>query len=219
MGLDTSDPVAYRALILRDEAAFSELYSMNCKWTYKLIVNFLPAKEHKDAPDVHQDTWIKVWNAGPSFRADSSVRTWISRIAINKAYEHTRRERNKSSRTLPLDMINEDNLCCSSRQSPSALYDQKELGSIVSGVMGKIPDHYQKLLYYAYFEGEAPGHTAENAGAKTSTPRVKNLRARKAFRSAWLPGALTYNYPVRSIGEEKPACPAVGASAKARALR
>lgn len=35
------------------------------------------------AEDAFQETFLKAWRAGEQFRGESSIRTWLSRIAIN----------------------------------------------------------------------------------------------------------------------------------------
>jgi RNA polymerase sigma-70 factor (ECF subfamily) len=39
--------------------------------------------DHEDANDIVQDTFVKVWKNLESFRGDSSLFSWIYRIATN----------------------------------------------------------------------------------------------------------------------------------------
>lgn len=48
---------------------------------------------HEDADDLLQEVFLKVWTALPSFRGDSSVSTWVWRIATNEALNFLRREK------------------------------------------------------------------------------------------------------------------------------
>ncbi|MBQ3873511.1 MAG: RNA polymerase sigma factor [Bacteroidales bacterium] len=48
---------------------------------------------HEDADDILQEVFIKVWAALPSFRGDSSMSTWVWRIATNEALNFLRREK------------------------------------------------------------------------------------------------------------------------------
>ena len=47
---------------------------------------------HDDTDDVLQETFLKAWKKINSFRGDSEVRTWLSRIAINEALQHLRKK-------------------------------------------------------------------------------------------------------------------------------
>jgi RNA polymerase sigma-70 factor (ECF subfamily) len=41
-------------------------------------------RDHEDANDVMQNTFMKVWNGLGNFRADSQLFTWLYRIATNE---------------------------------------------------------------------------------------------------------------------------------------
>jgi len=55
-----------------------------------------------DRDDLLQEITIQVWNSIPSFRNESSVTTWLYRIALNTAIKWVRKER-KHSHTDSLD--------------------------------------------------------------------------------------------------------------------
>lgn len=42
--------------------------------------------------DVLQECFIKAWKGLKNFRGDSSMKTWITRIAVNSAHDHFRRK-------------------------------------------------------------------------------------------------------------------------------
>ena len=48
---------------------------------------------HDDANDVLQNAFIKVWNHLSSFRGQSSLATWLYRIAINEALDFIRKQK------------------------------------------------------------------------------------------------------------------------------
>lgn len=56
---------------------------------FALIARIVPCKE--DVEELAQDTFIKVFDRLADFRGDSSVATWIYRIAYTTAISHTRR--------------------------------------------------------------------------------------------------------------------------------
>lgn len=41
------------------------------------------AHTSQDLEDLYQDVLVNIWQGLPSFRADSSIRTWVYRIALN----------------------------------------------------------------------------------------------------------------------------------------
>lgn len=68
---------AYEILIQRYQ---QPVYSLICR-----LVN-----DPADAPDIVQEVFLKVFRNVGSFRGNSSLKTWIYRIAVNEAYNHRR---------------------------------------------------------------------------------------------------------------------------------
>jgi len=50
---------------------------------------------HDDANDIVQEVFIKVWQALPKFRKDSSLYTWIYRIATNEALSFLKKKKRR----------------------------------------------------------------------------------------------------------------------------
>ncbi len=57
----------------------------------KLCKGFLHSQE--DAEDVTQDVFVEVYRSIHKFRGDSSLSTWLHRIAVNKSLNHLRRNK------------------------------------------------------------------------------------------------------------------------------
>ncbi|MGG3593303.1 sigma-70 family RNA polymerase sigma factor [Brevibacillus laterosporus] len=51
---------------------------------------YLIVKNRTSAEDIAQEVFVKVYRHLPSFRGESSIQTWIYRIAINEAKKHVR---------------------------------------------------------------------------------------------------------------------------------
>jgi RNA polymerase sigma-70 factor, ECF subfamily len=56
-----------------------------------------------DRDDLFQEISIQVWHSIPTFRQESSVTTWLYRIALNTAIKWTKKERKHSTAKEPLD--------------------------------------------------------------------------------------------------------------------
>ncbi len=65
-------------------------YQERLYWHIRRIVDI-----HEDADDVLQNTFIKVFKYIKSFKGDSTLYTWIHRIATNESLDHLKR-RNKA---------------------------------------------------------------------------------------------------------------------------
>ena len=66
-----------------DQSAFSSLVRLFSRDVYGKAFSIL--KNHQDADDVVQETFIRVYRALPGFRYESSFRTWLITIATRQA--------------------------------------------------------------------------------------------------------------------------------------
>ncbi|MFV0290610.1 MAG: RNA polymerase sigma factor [Mangrovibacterium sp.] len=76
------------------EQAFRELvrqYKERLYWHIRRMVLC-----HEDADDVLQNVFIKVWNGVDGFREDSSLYTWLYRIATNESLSFLEQRKRKS---------------------------------------------------------------------------------------------------------------------------
>lgn len=70
------------------EKAFNELVKKYSERLYWHIRSF--SCSHEDTDDILQDTFVKIWNALPSFRGEARLFTWVWRIATNQVLNHIR---------------------------------------------------------------------------------------------------------------------------------
>jgi RNA polymerase sigma-70 factor (ECF subfamily) len=72
-----------------DQAAFGSLVRLFSRDVYGKAFSIL--KNHQDADDVVQETFIRVFRALPGFRFESSFRTWLITIATRQALNYRER--------------------------------------------------------------------------------------------------------------------------------
>lgn len=72
---------------------FDQLYQEFSPRIHKLCLSY--SGDRLFADDLHQETWIAVWNNLPKFRNESKIGTWIYRIAINTCLIGLKKEKNK----------------------------------------------------------------------------------------------------------------------------
>jgi RNA polymerase sigma-70 factor (ECF subfamily) len=69
---------------------FSEWLAGHKVTLFKVVHAY--AFEHADRQDLFQEIIFQVWRSVDAFRGDSSVRTWMYRVALNTAIAWTRKE-------------------------------------------------------------------------------------------------------------------------------
>jgi RNA polymerase sigma-70 factor (ECF subfamily) len=72
-----------------DQAAFGSLVRLFSRDVYGKAFSIL--KNHQDADDAVQETFIRVYRALPGFRFESSFRTWLITIATRQALNYRER--------------------------------------------------------------------------------------------------------------------------------
>src|SRR5688572_29273942 len=89
------DPLAQRALFERERSR-----------VHGLLYRVVGSNSHMD--DLLQDTFLEVFRSLPTFRGESSLRTWIDRCAVRVAYAHFARKRRSPSLQPVADLEAED---------------------------------------------------------------------------------------------------------------
>lgn len=77
-----------------DEEAFSELYHRYAVASYNYLLRLV--YEEAEAEDLLQEVFVGVWRGAGMFRGQSSVKTWLFRIAHNQAVSWLRRNKRAS---------------------------------------------------------------------------------------------------------------------------
>jgi RNA polymerase sigma-70 factor, ECF subfamily len=86
--LSPDDARLLRGLRAGIEAAYEELIDRYQQPVYGMVYRLLG--NQSDSSDVVQEVFVKVFRGVGSFREQSSLRTWIYRIAVNEAHNHRR---------------------------------------------------------------------------------------------------------------------------------
>src|SRR6516225_3853091 len=75
--------------LVGDMSAFDELMIRYERQIYRICYRFVDNRE--DAMDLAQEVFIKAFEHLPSFRRESSLKTWIYRIAMNHCINHVKK--------------------------------------------------------------------------------------------------------------------------------
>jgi len=81
----------------KDEKAFSHMYNMYSRSLFAVIANLI--REHEEAEDVLQETFVKIWKNIDSYsEAKGRLYTWMLNIARNAAIDKLRSKGFNNSR-------------------------------------------------------------------------------------------------------------------------
>ncbi len=73
---------------------FEDLHKQFKSMVMQLCLGYMKG-EHELAKDLSQEVFISVWNALDRFKAQSSYKTWVYRIAVNTCLKYIRDKKNK----------------------------------------------------------------------------------------------------------------------------
>jgi RNA polymerase sigma-70 factor, ECF subfamily len=158
-----------------DRGAFDELVRRYQRPLYALALRYV--RVEADAKDLAQRTFVKVFGALPSFRADSSFRTWIYRIAINLSLNHLRDRRREEVRA-ELD----DAVAAPAPGSERRLLDL-ERGERLRDAIAELPPKQRLVLELRVYDELPFREVAELAGCSENAAKVNFHHAVKRLRA------------------------------------
>jgi RNA polymerase sigma-70 factor, ECF subfamily len=137
------------------------------------------ASSHEAQPplleDLMQDIYFAIWRALPSFRGDSSLRTFVARIATNRAVTHVARAvKSPTSLELHEGIPTPDD-------NPERQAIALDRGARLASAVRSLPLAYRQPAMLA-LEGLTPGETAEVLGITTNAVSIRMSRAKALLR-------------------------------------
>ncbi len=159
---------------------FSTIYSEY----YPKIVRYLKRLVGElEAEDTAQEVFVKINRSLESFRGESSLSTWIYRIATNMAMDHLRKP---SSRILqPVEECDEEDAGpVDTAPQHDTLLVRKDMNACIRGIVDSLPEDYRTVLVLSEFEGLPNAEIAEVLGISLDTTKIRLHRARTKLRKA-----------------------------------
>lgn len=127
------------------------------------------------ADELTQEIYLAIWRALPSFRGASSLRTFVARIATNRAVTHVAR----SVRSPPMVELAAD-LPTSNDDPETQAAAHSEQARLVWAVRS-LPLAYRQAATLT-LEGLTPKEIAETLGITTNAVAIRMTRARELLR-------------------------------------
>ena len=130
-------------LRLGNEAAFRWLVNHYRNRVYSTVLNIL--QEEEEAQDAAQETFIQVFEFVGKFKEQSSLGTWIYRIAVRKALDKIRKRKLRKGLQviLPWWMPEENKRAQTIFLHPGVLAENKEKAGILFKAMSRLPNNQQ----------------------------------------------------------------------------
>lgn len=173
-GLQAGENEAYEALISQFQQP-----------VYNLVHRLL--MDTSDTCDVVQDVFLKVFRNIGSFRRQSSLKTWIYRIAVNEAHNQRRWFTRHRRQEVGLESDEERNrnyqeTLCDSSRSPFEETLSHETRALIERALAQLNPTFRAAVVLRDIEGLSYEEIADVLQVSLGTVKSRILRGREALR-------------------------------------
>lgn len=166
-----------------DDAAFSEVVTRYKAKLYNYVYRMTGSAD--DAEDLTQEVFIRMYTSIDSFRGQSSLNTWLFRIAGNLCIDRFRRTKNRNpafSLDEPLGDDTGTQEVADETYAPHRLLENVEMAEQIQAALAKLPDKLRTTLLLHDIEGLPYEEVAEIAGCPLGTVKSRLFNARMQLR-------------------------------------
>jgi RNA polymerase sigma-70 factor, ECF subfamily len=166
-----------------DENACAELVAEHQRMVVQLSINLLGDRD--EALDLSQEVFLRVFRTIHRFRGQSSLRTWIYRIAVNQARNRHRfwRRRHRGDQvSLDAHVAAHGDFLPAGEAGPDRVLAQKELAERLNSALEGLPFDQRTAIVLREIDGLSYEEIAFSLGVAVGTVKSRLTRARQALR-------------------------------------
>lgn len=183
------DAECVKKFLAGDESAFVAITNRYREKIFSVAISLL--RNRADAEEIVQDTFVRAYRGLKNFRGDSSLATWLHRIAVNlsrnRYWFFYRRARHA---TLSLDCpITDDTsadfseLIATEDPSPARAATTTEFSALVTTCMEQLEPSHREILTLRTILNHSYSEIAQALGIEEGTVKSRIARARGRLRS------------------------------------
>ncbi len=158
-----------------------------------------------EAEDLAQEVFLKISKSIDSFRGESSIATWVYRIATNAAMDKVRSPAYRARfSSAPVEESREDDevavAAIEDRVSSAEEHAiRSEMSGCVQDLMTQLPENYRTVLVLSETEGMKNGEIAEVLGVSLETVKIRLHRARGRLKEILEANCSFYHDPCNTL--------------------
>jgi RNA polymerase sigma-70 factor (ECF subfamily) len=208
IGVRTEDAALVAALKAGTDAdredAFRVLIAQYGQPLYSVIARSV--HDPADAADITQEVFLKVFRSIRSFHGESSLRTWLYRIALHEASNQrrwwSRHKRQELTIDAPVgrsemddgeDATNLGATLADGQLSPYAMAENLELKVRVESALRKLPEAFRTVVVLREMEGFSYEEIAEVVEVPAGTVKSRLMRGRAALKEILIADGLVFD--------------------------
>jgi RNA polymerase sigma-70 factor (ECF subfamily) len=179
--------LAQRALAREADACLLLIRTYNQR-LYRLARSIL--RNDAEAEEAVQEAYLRAFAHLDTFRGDSTLATWLSRIAINEALGRLRKRRRIGAAEVPESDRHGQGTEAriipfplgSSEADPERTMAQRQILNLVERATDDLPEVFRTVFVARVIEGLSVEETADLLGIKPETVKTRLFRARRLVR-------------------------------------
>ncbi len=175
--ITTSDRELLQAVRRGDENAYADLVRKYEKRIAATIVGMLG--DCPEAEDVGQETFIRFYNSIDKFRGQSSVATYLTRIAINLSLNELKRRKRRTHRTAPLSLA--------AKETTMPKEDTGEMVQHIHRAIQRLDAKFRSVVVLRLLEGYSTKETARILKLPQGTVLSRLARAQEKLKGMLSP--------------------------------
>lgn len=162
--------------LLSDETIIDELMTDYGQDILQLVIQYV--HNRSVAEDLTQEIFVKCYKALPTFHFNSSMKTWLWRIAINHTKDYL-----KSWYANSVEATEEDVFAqvksgdCVEQQVLQQLEDDELVRAVFA-----LPIKYREIIYLCYYEEQSMKEMADILQLNESTVKTRLRKAKQLLR-------------------------------------
>ncbi|HEY1901874.1 MAG TPA: sigma-70 family RNA polymerase sigma factor [Terracidiphilus sp.] len=189
--LQTEETVLVAELRAGSEEAFAWLITHYHQPIYSLLARTV--QDRAEAADLAQEVFVKVFRGVGNFHGESSLRTWIYRIALHEASNQRRWWMRHKQREIPIEQemtetesgtaMHLKEMLVDPAESPYEIAVHAENRARIEAALNQVPEPFRTTLILRDIEGFVYEEVAEIQGVNLGTVKSRLVRGRAALKA------------------------------------
>jgi len=167
----SSDEMLIRRIAEGDQLAMRTLFGRYRVPLYRWLLRLVG--DEALAEDLLSDVFLDVWRQAASFKARSSVSTWLLSIARYKALSARRRRTDAGLDEKIVSRVADP------ADNPEVVLQKKTRAELVRHSLAHLSPEHGEVIDLVYFHGKSVKEVAEIVGIATATVKTRMFYARK----------------------------------------
>ncbi len=182
--LREADELLLAGLRAGEESAFETLVENYQQPVYNLVHRLV--RDPAETSDVVQEVFLKIFRKVNSFRGESSLRTWIYRIAVNEVHNYSRWQIRHCGQEVGLEGDGDSRCPCdllpAADGSPYEYVLDRERHRLIEAALADLNPNYRSVIVLRDIEDLSYEEIAEILQLPIGTVKSRILRGREALR-------------------------------------